>query len=73
MNKKSLLAEEDLKEIELFNTLPYDELVGYIENKPLNEATMNDWQKLDMTYEEFISTYEAVDLGEFLSSFDIKM
>ena len=73
MNKKTLLSEEEMKEIELFETLPYDELVEYIESKPLNESTANECQELDMTYEEFISTYDAVDFGEFLSSVEIKI
>ena len=73
MNKKTLLSEEEMKEIELFKTLSYDELVEYIENKPINESTTNECQELDMTYEEFISTYDAVDFGEFLSSFEIKI
>ena len=73
MNKKTLLSEEEMKEIELFKTLSYDELVEYIENKPINESTTNECQELDMTYEEFISTYDAVDFGEFLSSFGVKI
>lgn len=73
MNKKTLLSEEEMKEIELFKTLSYDELVEYIENKRLNESITNECQELDMTYEEFISTYDAVDFGEFLSSFGVKI
>lgn len=73
MNKKTLLSEEEMKEIELIDSLSYDEVVEYLENKPLNESTTNDCQELDMTYEEFISTYDAVDFGEFLSSFGVKI
>ena len=73
MNKKTLLSEEEMKEIELFKTLSYDEIVEYLENKSLNESTTNECQELDMTYEEFISTYDAVDFGEFLSSFGVKI
>ena len=62
-----------MKEIELFKTLSYDEIVEYLENKSLNESTTNECQELDMTYEEFISTYDAVDFGEFLSSFGVKI
>ena len=73
MSKKTLLSEEEMKEIELFDTMSYDELVEYLENKPLNESATNECQELDMTYEEFISTYDAVDFGEFLGSFGVKI
>lgn len=71
--KKSPLTEEEIKEVELFNSLPYDELVEYVKNKPILESKENVIKDLDMTYEEFISTYDAVDLSHYLNSTSIKL
>lgn len=71
--RKSLLSEEDLDEIELFDTLSYEELMDYLANRPLNETNQPEIQELDMTYEEFLSTYDVVDLGDFLNSFGVNI
>lgn len=71
--KKSPLTEEELKEVELFNSLPYDELVEYVKNKPIVESKENVIKDLNMTYEEFMATYDSVDLTEYLGSLGMKL
>lgn len=71
--KKSPLTEEETKELELFNSLPYDELVEYVKNKPIVESKENVIKDLSKTLEEFMATYDAVDLTEYLGSLGIKL
>lgn len=71
--KKSPLTEEEIKEVELFNSLPYDELIEYIKNKPILESKENVIKNLDMTCEEFVSAYDAVDLSHYLNSAGINL
>lgn len=68
--KKSPLTLEEQKEVELFNSLPYDELVEYINHKNLTEAKENVIKDIDMTFEEFLATYDAVDLSKYFPGID---
>lgn len=68
--KKSSLTLEEQKEVELFNSLPYDELVEYINRKNLTETKENVIKDIDMTFEEFLATYDAVDLSKYFPGID---
>lgn len=68
--KKSPLTLEEQKEVELFNSLPYDELVEYINRKNLTETKENVIKDIDMTFEEFLATYDAVDLSKYFPGID---
>ena len=71
--KKSPLTKEEIKEVELLNSLSYDDIVEYEKNKPITESKDNVIKDLDLTYEEFMATYDAVDLTNYLNSLGIKL
>lgn len=54
--KKSPLTKEEIKEVELLNSLSYDDIVEYEKNKPITESKDNVIKDLDLTYEEFMAT-----------------
>lgn len=54
--KKSPLTKEEIKEVELLNSLSYDDIVEYVKNKPITESKDNVIKDLDLTYEEFMAT-----------------
>lgn len=71
--KKFPLTKEEIKEVELLNSLSYDDIVEYVKNKPITESKDNVIKDLDLTYEEFMATYDAVDLTNYLNSLGIKL
>ena len=71
--KKSPLTKEEIKEVELLNSLSYDDIVEYEKNKPITESKDNVIKDLDLTYEEFMATYDAVDLTNYLNTLGIKL
>lgn len=54
--KKSPLTKEEIKEVELLNSLSYDDIVEYEKNKPITESKDNVIKDLDLTFEEFMAT-----------------
>ena len=54
--KKFPLTKEEIKEVELLNSLSYDDIVEYVKNKPITESKDNVIKDLDLTYEEFMAT-----------------
>lgn len=48
--KKSPLTKEEIKEVELLNSLSYDDIVEYEKNKPITESKDNVIKDLDLTY-----------------------
>lgn len=54
--KKSPLTKEEIKEVELLNSLSYDDIVECEKNKPITESKDNVIKDLDLTYEEFMAT-----------------
>lgn len=54
--KKFPLTKEEIKEVELLNSLSYDDIVEYEKNKPITESKDNVIKDLDLTYEEFMAT-----------------
>lgn len=71
--KKSPLTAEELREVEIFDSLSYDELLDYIKRQSLLESKETVIKDIDMTYDEFVSTYDSVNLGDFLGSFGVKL
>lgn len=71
--KKSPLTIDEQKELDFLKSLSYDELAEYAKHHQLVESKENVIKDLDMTYEEFLSTYDAVDLISFLGSFGLKI
>lgn len=69
--KKSLLTENEMREIEYLDSLPYEEYVEHLRSMPINESTEQGIKKLDMTYDEFLKAYDYVDLTSLLQSFCI--
>ena len=72
-NEKVSITKEEIKEVELLNSLSYDDIVEYVKNKPITESKDNVIKDLDLTYEEFMATYDAVDLTNYLNSLGIKL
>ena len=48
--KKFPLTKEEFKEVELLNSLSYDDIVEYVKNKPITESKDNVIKDLDLTY-----------------------
>ena len=48
--KKFPLTKEEYKEVELLNSLSYDDIVEYVKNKPITESKDNVIKDLDLTY-----------------------
>ena len=48
--KKFPLTKEEIKEVELLNSLSYDDIVEYVKNKPITESKDNVIKDLDLTY-----------------------
>lgn len=48
--KKFPLTIEEIKEVELLNSLSYDDIVEYVKNKPITESKDNVIKDLDLTY-----------------------
>ena len=48
--KKSPLTKEEIKEVELLNSLSYDDIVECEKNKPITESKDNVIKDLDLTY-----------------------
>ncbi len=71
--KRSPLTKEEIKGVELLNSLSYDDIVEYVKNKPITESKDNVIKDLDLTYEEFMATYDAVDLTNYFNSLGIKL
>ena len=71
--KKFPLTKEEIKEVELLNSLSYDDIVEYVKNKPITESKDNVIKDLDLTYEEFMATYDAVDLTNYFNSLGIQL
>lgn len=70
-NKKSPLTEEQLKEVELINSMTYDEVTEYFEKCMLNESASDNIKPLGMSIEEFMEQYDCVDMSSLLKSFGI--
>lgn len=48
--KKFPLTKEEIKEVELLNSLSYDDIVEYVKNNPITESKDNVIKDLDLTY-----------------------
>ena len=48
--KKFPLTKEEIKEVELLNSLSYDDIVEYVKNKTITESKDNVIKDLDLTY-----------------------
>ena len=70
--KKSPLTEKEQKEVELFQSLSYYELVEYVNKRNLVEVKEQPIRELDMTLEEFLETYDAVDLSKYFQGINKK-
>ena len=70
-NKKTPLSEEQLKEVDLINSMTYDEVREYFERAMLNESVTDNIKPLGMSIEEFMEQYDCVDMSSLLESFGV--
>lgn len=66
MAHKSLLTEEQEKELELIRSMTYEEDIEWMKQfPPIEGKTAFDYaQHVDMTHEEFVETYGLIDITD---------